>query len=302
MQKRRVHHRNPESSLPLTVNDISNREPQPRKVRSFRPRRKRGNRGSTTLLRSYSAFLCLVIIGILWWMRKELLGVSNEEQEQQDLRSELHPSNQLPLAQYPSLDYALQHSKLVGLYFAASWCPQSTAVSDQIETYLASSLLPSQSEGADPPATPASLSIVYVSSDANLADYQEYLQSYHNWQSVPFESEECTALKKHFSVCSKPEVDLLNMDRQFEIPTLLILDSQSHGVLTTTGAEDLETFGEKALDHWLDLESRIRQLEELYSQPIHKDATAEQAQRLPPHPSTKHQLQAHHDTWSSLFS
>ena len=122
---------------------------------------------------------------------------------------------ELPLSQFESLQYAFEHSQLVGLYFAASWCPMSTPVTEQINKYMGPHLL-----GSDDSDT-APMSLVYISSDRSAEDAQNYMGP--NWMAVPYESDERTALQKHFSTCSKLEVPQLKIDRKYEIPTLFIL-------------------------------------------------------------------------------
>ena len=76
--------------------------------------------------------------------------------------------------------------------------------------------------------------------------------------AVPWDSPERTQLKRHFRVCAKPEVQALGIDRTMEIPTLLILDSVTHAVVTTGGVQDLKEYEDRALDHWLDLRMRMQ--------------------------------------------
>jgi hypothetical protein len=190
-------------------------------------------------------------------------------------------------SQFNTLQYPFQHAKLVGLYFAASWCPMSTTPSNQLDEYFGTTLLPppttttaqqqqekqqqqlrrfkettSSTAIATARHEQASLSIVYVSSD----DTQEQLLNYQkqNWIAVPFDSDERTALKKQFSVCAKKELEPLHMERKYEIPTLILLDGETRTIVTTNGVDDLKEFGAKALDHWLGLVDLVRSLDEKY--------------------------------------
>ena len=53
----------------------------------------------------------------------------------------------LPLAEYPSIQYALDHSDIVLLYFAASWCPMSAPITKLLDEKFGDILLPP--EGSD---------------------------------------------------------------------------------------------------------------------------------------------------------
>lgn len=173
-----------------------------------------------------------------------------------------------PLAHFSSIQYALQHSKLVGLYFAASWCPHSTPVSEALDEYFSDILLPPKSDDEEAgdinKNDPYPLAIVHVSSDTKEAKFQDYLRK--NWIAVPFDSPDKTSLKRHFKVCAKPEVELLHIDRKYEIPTLLIIDSATQTVLTANGVDDLDEFEDKALQHWTELHDLVQGMEEKYTQ------------------------------------
>jgi hypothetical protein len=107
------------------------------------------------------------------------------------------------------------------------------------------------------------LAIVHVSSDTSDEAMRKYAKD-GNWITVPFESEERTDLKKHFQVCAKREMEELGFERKFEIPTLIILDGKTHGVITTNGVGDLKEHGVQALEHWKELQDIIRGLESKY--------------------------------------
>jgi hypothetical protein len=189
-------------------------------------------------------------------------SVSVPRQELED--QSVFVSADLPLNQYASLEYPFKHSRLVGLYFGALWCPMSSHPSNQLDQFFGDVLLPPPSSIKSPPIQRTPLSIVYVSSDKT--EQQMIAYQKRNWISVPFDSDERTALKKEFSVCAERELSVLGMnERKYEIPTLVILDGETHGIITTNGVEDLEEYGSKALDHWMDLFHLIRALEDKYA-------------------------------------
>jgi hypothetical protein len=100
------------------------------------------------------------------------------------------------------------------------------------------------------------LSIVYISSDRSLEDYNHYING-RNWIAIPFESDQRTQLKQHFRTCAMLEVRELGIDREREIPTIIVIDSTSHGILTYEGVKDMRFLKEGALDHWIELQQNM---------------------------------------------
>ena len=173
----------------------------------------------------------------------------------------------LPLYKFESLRYALQQSELVLLYFAASWCPMSSPVTEQLDSLFRDILLP-------PPPDPSSaqekkdeaeklmqrlleqrrhgVSLVYVSSDSSKEDMESYVKD--NWMVVPFDSPDRNNLKRHFKTCGKIEMESLGIEtRDQELPALIVLAGSSHTVLTMEGVKDVQDRGQQAVDYWLEL-------------------------------------------------
>ena len=73
-----------------------------------------------------------------------------------------------------------------------------------------------------------------------------------------------TALKKHFAVCAKRELEELDMERKFEIPSLFILDGATQGLITTNGAQDVLNRGAVVLEYWKELQLKIRDMEQRF--------------------------------------
>jgi hypothetical protein len=183
-------------------------------------------------------------------------GAAAQHQRLQDAGLEAMEGGRSALRQFPSLEYALSHSKLVALYFAASWCSMSTPVSHLLDREEFTSLL------VPPPPSPVGqdaheegrgdghgsvsgegpfVALVYVSSDRSPGEMARYLQNRPKWMSVPYDSVDRARLKQHFRTAAKVEMTELSMeDRRHEIPTLVVIDSESQQVLTFTGVQDLK--------------------------------------------------------------
>eukprot|EP00549_Striatella_unipunctata_P009252 CAMPEP_0118704642 /NCGR_PEP_ID=MMETSP0800-20121206/19356_1 /TAXON_ID=210618 ORGANISM="Striatella unipunctata, Strain CCMP2910" /NCGR_SAMPLE_ID=MMETSP0800 /ASSEMBLY_ACC=CAM_ASM_000638 /LENGTH=246 /DNA_ID=CAMNT_0006606569 /DNA_START=6 /DNA_END=746 /DNA_ORIENTATION=+ len=178
-----------------------------------------------------------------------------------------HEFNKLPLAHFPVVSEAMNHADLVALYFAASWCPMSTPVTQQLNDIFSGeqqqeNLLPSNIESwKEHDRFP--LGIVYVSSDKDEEEMKSYLKP--GWIPLPFHTNERTLLKKHFRTCAKVELPILDIQRKFELPTIIILDSTTQGVLSTDGVSDLTEYGKETLEHWQDLLSLARAAEKKFT-------------------------------------
>jgi hypothetical protein len=173
-----------------------------------------------------------------------------------------------PLDQFPSLQYALQNSKLVGIYFGAAWCPMTTPVTELLNQHFSELLLAPPSPGEETPSSPQAvrhegLSIVYVSSDTDAEAAKDYLRP--NWMTLPFATSERTDMKRHFLTCAKREMkDLGIKDRKHDIPTLIIVEGASQQVLTYHGVKDVNEYGAQAIDHWMELASLSDALDSKY--------------------------------------
>jgi hypothetical protein len=164
--------------------------------------------------------------------------------------------DQRPLDKFSELKYALEHSKLVLLYFAASWCPMSTPISEALDAAFGKgdmNMLLTRN------GKKKTLSIVYVSSDETLEEYEEYTCKRH-WLPIPFDSPEKNELKRHFATCAHRELEELLIDRKHEIPTGIVIDSRTQGIITTNGADDVEVMGADALEHWLKMQEWASQM------------------------------------------
>jgi len=192
----------------------------------------------------------------------------------------------LPLARFQSLTYALANADLVALYFAASWCPMSTPVTRELELSFEQNagpgtLLPPGDAGIDDRENRWPLALVYVSSDRNEEEMQKYARD--GWITVPYTSGDRNDIKRHFRVCAKREMDELGFERRMEIPSLIVLDGETHGVLTTDGVGDVKEYGgEGALEHWVELRHLVRALEDKYER-----VEEEKHRKLEPQPQPR---------------
>jgi hypothetical protein len=157
---------------------------------------------------------------------------------------------------FPSLQYALQNSKLVGLYFGASWCKDTTPITALLQEHFGDVLLPPPAAGQEHVKLAQryeGLSLVYVSSDKTEVAMRDYLKP--NWMTLPFETNERADLKRRFVTCAKEEMKELDFIREHDIPTLIIVEGGSHHVLTYHGVRDVQEFGMEAMDNWMKLAS-----------------------------------------------
>jgi hypothetical protein len=177
-----------------------------------------------------------------------------------------------PLDQFPSFQYALDNSKLVGIYFGASWCPMTTPVTELLNTHFRDILLTPPASvdetGSGIQPTPLAvrhegLSIVYVSSDVDEQAMNDYLRP--NWMTLPFATSERADVKRHFVTCAKREMKGLGIaERKHDIPTLIIVEGASQQVLTYHGVKDVNEYGKQAIDHWMELASLSDALDSKY--------------------------------------
>lgn len=155
----------------------------------------------------------------------------------------------LVLPQFPTLQAALDQSQVVALYFGASWCKQSKPVTAMIDQTLGPKL---QAYAKLPASKKRPFSLIYVSSDNTKAQFANNNRN-RFWHKVPFKSAERKQLKKYFKVCAKRELEKLQIQREFEIPTLILLSGETHKVLTKNGVQELKRLGPAVLDYWTGL-------------------------------------------------
>jgi Thioredoxin-like len=163
--------------------------------------------------------------------------------------------------QFPSLRPLLSDYVVVGLYFAAAWCPMSTTVTELLHDTFAATMTKTttidttidttSSDKNDPEISPPKpFALVYVSSDASVAEFDGYRKPW--WHYIPYDHvEERRAMKQYLRTCARKEMADLNITapRDAEIPHLVIL---RHGkLLTRAGIDDIRARGSTAIAYWL---------------------------------------------------
>jgi hypothetical protein len=265
MQQRRA--RNKTSDLPMTTADATRLENK--RSQQYTNSKSKKSRGSSPSSPYILMFLfILIILGIVFFIKSAPDIVSSK---QSNHISGIGDVSKPLSSKFPSLNYALTNSDIILLYFAASWCPESTSVSKKLEHLFSSPnssladkvLLPPNEAGSDP--TKNTLSIVYISSDTSEDEMEGYIRS--NWLSIPFDSLEKNDIKKHFRTCAKIEMQDLQIDpRRFEIPTILVIDSVTEAIISYTGVQEINQYNDEVLDHWLGIRDLMRGLESKYSE------------------------------------
>ena len=155
-----------------------------------------------------------------------------------------------PLSQqFPSLALPLQTSRVLGIYFASSWCPDCIPVTPKLKTFYNEGLkLPFSSTKSSSLADPNEskyFEVVYISSDNNAKQMEDYYNGCHaSWSFVPYSnSDELKAIKRYFGVCAGKEAPGLAMTepgmRKSGIPTLLLLDSRTDKIISRGGVDDI---------------------------------------------------------------
>jgi hypothetical protein len=198
--------------------------------------------------------LSIILVSLVWRPILAFLALTAQSVRHYNHQSEQDASvgqSSLPLSRFSELSYALKNSQLVALYFAASWCPMSTPISLALDRAFGRTDMLLTDEGGR-----KKLAIVYVSSDKTIDEFDGYIRNRH-WLAVPFESNQRNDLKRHFSTCAKREIEELNIDRKHDIPTIIVIDSKTHGIITTNGADDVDQMAEDSFQHWKDIQDWI---------------------------------------------
>ena len=136
----------------------------------------------------------------------------------------------LPLIQELRTSATTRITPILGLLFAAAWCPDCNNSSGVVSAV--GRIAAEQARTVD---------CVYVSSDTTEAEMLDFKPK--SMRHIPFDNVELrTALKRQFRTCAAKEVsDVLgsNIPREHGIPTLILIDTETGRVLTTNGVNDV---------------------------------------------------------------
>jgi len=273
MQKRRV---KVAGDLPVTMTDAAaaSRLAERKARRQNRTNNNQNKKMQSSCPAFVLFFVFIIMLGVILFKTSTFDYVSHHPggEKDTDLNAvNSHGRGDKALSSFTSLDHALANANLVGLYFAASWCPMSTPITNKMSDIFSSGtsslqeriLSPLKPHIAHENIVRKDLAIVYVSSDKSETDMKKYSKS--NWINVPFDSDDRDNLKRHFRTCAQVEMEELGIERRrLEIPSLIIIDSVTHGVLSLNGKEDMLEYGDGVLDHWQQLQDLLRSLEEKY--------------------------------------
>jgi thiol-disulfide isomerase/thioredoxin len=158
-----------------------------------------------------------------YWYYPQLSSSQANKESQNNKMSAVHPSI---VALMPSVEFS-RPKPIAGLLFAASWCPDCTDVVPAIGQVAASS------------SGQQLLDVIYVASDHDEPALLQFKPS--SLRHVPFAAEpERSELKRKFRTCAAKEMSSLGLsERKNGIPTLILLDSSTGGVLTENAVDDV---------------------------------------------------------------
>jgi thiol-disulfide isomerase/thioredoxin len=190
------------------------------------------------------SLLSATIVACFGYWYYQQLSNSQTNVESQNSKMSVHPSI---LALMPSVEFS-QPKPIVGLLFAASWCPDCTDVVPAIGQVAASS------------SGQQLLDVVYVASDHDEPSLLQFKPS--SLRHVPIAAEsERSDLKRKFRTCAAKEMSSLGIaERKNGIPTLILLDSSTGSVLTETAVDDVMSGipVENVLNKWKSLLTSIK--------------------------------------------
>ena len=148
----------------------------------------------------------------------------------------------------PSVDFGTSSPKMIGLLFAAKWCPDCTNV------------VPAIGKATDAVATDDDdkdwLKVIYISSDTDEISIQKFKPS--SMLHVPHsEVNERSHIKQLYSTCASKEMSALQiLKRKHGIPTLILLNSATGTILSESGVDDVmdpTTTDQQVLARWKQL-------------------------------------------------
>lgn len=299
MQKRRA--------LPLTTSDVPSsdgtqkqstttklttkgkRISRIRKRKNIRHPNKSSSNNIGEIFYGIGGFIAFVFLFVFFMTYTSRLGTDHHnhhhqhhhQQHQQQHNFQSSNEDELPLAKFKDLAFALQHSEIIALYFASSWCGESAPITKLLDesfdhhnrdSILLTRRQQQQQETNVPLNERALLSIVYISSDKTEQEMMDYTRDY--WIDIPWKSLDRNNLKQHFRTFAKKHEnfdELRHIERNHEIPTIIVLDGKSQEVITTEGVKELKEHGSDTLYHWLTMQRMLRSLNKNKNHNHHHD-------------------------------
>jgi len=262
--------------LPLTMSDVGRNLSQSRgkswNKSTINRRDKHGSKKKppSALLTCGLFIVVVILIGLL--LTFDFNFVSHPKAKGTESIKSMNNKIQPPLSAFTSLQYSLNNADIVGLYFGAKWCPHCKPITATISTLFSDKggmdnrlLQPIRNKVGDlqHDFEHKDFALVYVSSDTSEEEMVANMR--WNWIDIPYNSPERKDLQRHFRACSHMEMEDLGIDpRWYHIPTLLIIDSGTQGVLSANGVDDLDEYGNGVLDYWLQLQRLHRAMEDKY--------------------------------------
>ena len=147
----------------------------------------------------------------------------------------------------PSIDFGTSSPKMIGLLFAAKWCPDCTNVVPAI-----GKVTDAVGVGEDPNW----FKVIYISSDTDETSIQQFKPS--SMLHIPHSAvEERTRIKQQYSTCAAKEMSVLKIpSRKHGIPTLILINAMTGTILSEDGVNDVmdsatgTTNLQQLLDRW----------------------------------------------------
>lgn len=188
---------------------------------------------------------CTTVMGYVsyqWFQNKPCRRAHTTKQV--SFRTNETPYHASILEQLPSLP-SKAGPPILGLLFAASWCPDCTDVVPAVAKVVSSQ----QSQQKN--NRNLLLDVVYIASDESVEQMLSFQPN--NMKHVPFTNvEERQHLKKRYQTCAQREMTELGLStRRHGLPTLLLVNAQTGEVLLEDAVEDVLTLDpETALTKW----------------------------------------------------
>lgn len=145
----------------------------------------------------------------------------------------------------PSIEFGTSSPRMIGLLFAAKWCPDCTNVVPAIGKVTDAVGLSEEDQDW--------LKVIYISSDTDEMSIQQFKPS--SMLHIPHSAvEERTRIKQYYSTCAAKEMSALQIPkRKNGIPTLILINTLTGTIVSESGVDDVMdpvTTDQQVLDQW----------------------------------------------------